>query len=251
MFRFLTLILISIISIPALAIATSAKAQEFTAAQKAEIVKMFDAYLAENGEKIIDSVDTYQNKQAEADKVESEKLAKTFLKELEAKDNLPMTGNPKGDITMIEFFDYNCGYCRRALEEIVDVLEDDKNLKVIFFDMPILGPASLEASKWSLAAHNQDKYFEYHQALLEHKGQKTENVYKKIANDLKLDFDKLKTDKDSDEIEKTLKENVAAAQAMNIRGTPGFIINGKIFPGYMPASRITEILKNERAAQKE
>ena len=117
--------------------------------------------------------------------------------------------------------------------------------------MPILGPASLDASKWSLAAHEQDKYFEFHQALLEHKGQKTENVYKKIASDLELDFEKLKKDKDSAEIEKTLKNNVEQAQAMNIRGTPGFIINDKIYPGYMPASRIEEILKDERATQAE
>ncbi len=225
----------------------TANAQEFTDAQKNQIQKMFEEYLLENGSTVIESVEKYQNEQEAQSRKLSEVKAKEFLKSLDGGKDLPMTGNKDGDITLVEFFDYNCGYCGRALEEIVTVLENDKNLKVIFLDMPILSPDSLETSKWSLAAHQQGKYFEFHQAIFDHKGQKNEKVFEKLAKDLGLDVEKLKKDKNSPDIEATLKNNVAKAQEMNIRGTPGFIINGQIFPGYMQAERITEILKEARA----
>lgn len=238
--RFLTLLLISFFFVP------NVQAQDFTAEQKKQIKKMFEAYLLENGETVIKSVEKYQNKKEDENRKAASLKAKEFLEKISTNNNLPMTGNKDGDITLIEFFDYNCGYCRRALEELVTVLKTEKNVKIIFFDMPILGPASLEASKWSLAAHKQGKYFEFHQALLNHNGQKDEQSMIKIAEDLKLDIKQLKKDKDSDDINATLEENVAQAQVMDIRGTPGFIINGEIYPGYMPAKQIKEIIKKAR-----
>ena len=241
MIKNILLFILTVTILPAFAMA-----QEFTSAQKAEIQKMFKDYLMNNGEVIIESVESYQVKAEEESRKLADEKASKFINDLP--DNLPMTGNPKGDITLIEFFDYNCGYCRRALEEIQTVLKTDDNLKVIFMDMPILGPSSLEVSKWSLAAHEQDKYFDYHQALLNHTGQKTEKVMADLAEKAGLDVEKLKKDKDNEKIENTLKANVEAAQDMNIRGTPGFIIDGKIYPGYMPASRIKQILKEARAS---
>lgn len=238
--RFLILLCLFLLTAPV------AKAENFTKEQKEEIQKMFETYLLENGETIIKSVEKYQDAKESALRQEAEVKAKEFLETLNKKENLPMAGNEEADITLVEFFDYNCGYCRRALEELVIVLEKDKNVKVIFFDMPILGPASLEIAKWSLAAHNQDKYFEFHQELLHHSGQKDEAFYKKIAKKLDLDFKKLKEDKDNAAIEKSLQENISQAQSLGIRGTPGFVINGKIFPGYMPASRILDIIETER-----
>lgn len=240
MIRFLTYFFIALLIIPVV------QAQEFNDAQKTQIKKMFDEYLLENGETIIKSVEKYQAKRDEENQKESEVKAKEFMKDLAKKSNLPMTGNKDGDITMIEFFDYNCGYCKRALEELVIVLEKDKNLKIIFMDMPILGPPSLEASKWSLAAHKQGKYFEYHQAVLNHEGSKDESTLEKIAKEIGLNIEQMKKDKDSEDILKTLQTNVETAAEFNIRGTPGFIINGKIYPGYMPASRIIEIIEEER-----
>jgi len=238
--RFLSILVLTLFVIP------SAQAQDFTDAQKDQIQKMFKEYLMENGELIIESVDKYQTKEAEETRKSSEVKAKAFLGQIEKQGNYPMTGNKDGDITLVEFFDYNCGYCRRALEELIIVLEKDKNLNVVFLDMPILGPASLEASKWSLAAHKQDKYFEFHSALLNHNGQKDEAAMEKIAKNLSLDLKKLKADKDSKEIADLLSENVKQAQEMNVRGTPGFIIDGQVFPGYMPSDRIFEILADIR-----
>lgn len=226
---------------------TGAKAQEFNDAQKAEIKKMFDEYLLTSGDKILKSVNSYQAELEEKDRVEASKKAEGFIGTLKNKKDLPMAGNPDGDITMIEFFDYNCGYCRKALSEIKSVLKDDKNIKVIFMDMPILGPRSLEAAKWSLAANKQGKYFEYHQALLEHNGQKDDKVFEKLAKNVGLDVKQLAKDKDDKAIAKLLDDNIAQAQEIGIRGTPGFIVAGQIFPGFMQADRIKEIVAEARA----
>lgn len=224
-------------------------AQDFTAKQQEQIKKMFEDYLLENGATVIKSVEKYQDVQEAENRKKSAEKAKEFLAEIESNKDLPMTGNKDGDITLIEFFDYNCGYCSRALEEIVTVLGKDKNLKVVFFDMPILSPASSEAAKWSLAAHKQGKYFEFHRAIFEVKGPKDDAAFEKIAQNLKLDVEQMKKDKESPEVEATLKNNVDQAQEIGIRGTPGFIINGQVFPGYMQADRITEIIAEERAKE--
>jgi len=225
----------------------SVKAEEFTDAQKVELKKLFKEYLSESGGTILKSVTDYQEAVALKDAQQANEKAAEFSKTLDKSDDLPMTGNPDGDITLVEFFDYNCGYCRRALEEINKVLKDDKNLKVVFMEMPILGPPSVVAAKWALAAHEQGKYFEYHQAVMDHNGQKDEKTLEKIAKDLDLDIKQLKKDAESDEIRKIIDENIASAASLNIRGTPGFVIAGQIFPGFMQADRIRDILKQERA----
>ena len=223
----------------------TSQAQELTDAQKAQFEEMMKNYLLENGELILESVNKYQAELQEKDRAEAAIKAKAFMEEI-AKQDLPYTGNEKGDVTLVEFFDYNCGYCRKALTEIQKVLEDDKNIKVVFMDMPILGPQSLEASKWSLAAHRQGKYFEYHQAIMDHNGPKDAKNLERLAKEMDLDVKKLKKDKDDPKIEETLENHVVKAQEMGIRGTPGFIIQDQVFPGYIPADKIKEIIAEAR-----
>jgi protein-disulfide isomerase len=223
----------------------TAQAQEFSDAQKAEIKRMFDEFLANSGEQVLKSVNTYQAELEAKDRAEASAKAKAFMEKIEGQ-NLPMAGNPDGDITLVEFFDYNCGYCRKALEEIQTVLKEDDNVKVIFLDMPILGPSSMEIAKWSMAAQKQDKYFEYHQAIFDHNGQKTPEVLEKIAKDVGLDVKKLKKDKDSDEIREKIEDQVKQAQNIGINGTPGFIVAGELYPGYIPAAEIKKIIAEKR-----
>jgi protein-disulfide isomerase len=225
---------------------TPAQADKLSAAQKAEIKTLFEQYIMDNGEMIVDSVNLYQTEKEEKDRQAANVKAKSFMEKLEKDGNFPMAGNKKGDITIVEFFDFNCGYCGRALDALIEVLEKDKNIHVIFLDMPILGPQSMEASKWALAAHKQDKYFEFHRQLMNVRGPKNEAAVEKIAKNLELDMKQLRKDKDSKEIANWLNDNVEQASAMNVRGTPGFIIEGKMYPGYMPAERIFEILKEIR-----
>jgi protein-disulfide isomerase len=222
-------------------------AQSLSDSQKAEIDGMIKEYIMNNGKEIMDSVNTYQTELEAEQLAESSKKAANFVKEIDKANKLPMAGNPKGDVTVVEFFDYNCGYCRKALEALEATIKADDNIKVIFVDMPILGPASYEAAKWSLAADKQGKYFEFHKALLNHNGNKGGAILEKIAQDLKLDIDKMKSDKDSTEISNILEENINTAQSIGVRGTPGFIIDGQLYPGYMPADQIKTIVKEARA----
>ncbi len=239
-------IILSLFSVM-LFLSAPAQAQSLTDAQKAEIKTLFDEYLASSGEQVLKSVNDYQSELARKDQESANEKAAEFSKSLKNNTSLPVIGNPDGDITLVEFFDYNCGYCRRALDELQKVLVDDKNLKVVFMDMPILGPSSKLAAQWSLAAQEQGKYFEYHQAVLNHNGQKDEESLEKIAKDVGLDVKKLKKDAASDGVAKLIDENLGQAQALNIRGTPGFVIAGQIYPGFMPADQIKSILKEQRS----
>jgi len=224
----------------------SASAQDFTAAQKETINAMIESYLLENGDKVLKSVNTYQENLAQKQQEAAAARAKDFLNTIEDGAEMPMAGNPDGDITVVEFFDYNCGYCRKALEEIQTVLGEDENVKIIFMDMPILGASSREASKWSLAAMKQGKYFEYHQAIMNHDGEKSEKALMDLAKDVGLDIKKLKKDVTSADIEKMIERNLEQAAELNIRGTPGFIVGGQIFPGYIPAEQMLQIIEEKR-----
>jgi len=225
---------------------STSHAQSFTEAQKAEINKMFEEYISNNGKVIIEGVSKYQQEQEEAAYKDQDAKAKSFMEELKGKKNLPMAGNPKGDVTVVEFFDYNCGYCRKALSEVKKVIKDDKNVRVVFIDMPILGPSSLEVSKWSLAANMQGKYFEFHQAVMNKNGEKNESVLSAIAKDLGLDVAKMKTDKESEAVNLELQANLATAQDLGIRGTPGFIVGEQVVRGYVPSDQIKSIVATTR-----
>lgn len=244
MTRYLT-VLIALALVGSFSVAP-AKAQEFTDAQKAEIQKMFDEYLSQNGEAIINSVNTFQAKQMEEQQAAANEKAKSFMADIKKSDNNAIAGNPDGDVTVVEFFDYNCGYCRKALMEVEKLLEADKNVKVVFIDMPILGPQSMEASKWSLAATKQNKYFEYHRAIMNHSGPKDESSLMKLATEVGLDVDQLKVDKDSAEIDSIIQKNLDQAASIGIQGTPGFIIESEVARGYITADQMQEIIKKFR-----
>lgn len=240
--RFILIALSFILLMP-----THANAEEFTEAQKAEINKMMEEFLMSNGENILKSVNQYQADLQEKDRIEASKKAEGFIAEVKKQPNLPYAGNKKGDITLIEFFDYNCGYCRRALEEINTVLKEDDNLKVVFMDMPILGPGSREIAEWSLAANKQGRYFDYHQAIFEHEGPKDAENLEKIAKKIGLNVKKLKKDKDHQEIGDIIEQNIAQAGTMGIRGTPGFIIGDQVYPGFIEAAEIKKVIADARA----
>ena len=233
----------------ALVFPSAAKA-ELTAEQKAEVQAIVKDYILEHGEVLIEGVNKYQSRQEEEVNKQSEVKAKELIDSLKAENNVAFAGNPKGDVLVVEFFDYNCGYCKKAFEEIQTLLKDDKNVKIVLYDMPILGPDSLESSKWALAAKKQNKYFEYHTALMGHQGTKDDDTFKKLATEAGLDANKLAKDKDAPEIEAEIKKHLEVAQGLGIQGTPGFLINEKIFRGYIPYDTIKTTIKDARAAAK-
>jgi protein-disulfide isomerase len=244
--RFTLSLMLAALALPVTFHATAAKA-EMTADQKKEVEELVKQYILAHGEVLMQSVTDYQAKQEEATNKEAGTKAKELLATLKTENSKAYAGNADGKITIVEFFDYNCGYCKKAFEEIQKVLKDDKDVKIVFYDMPILGPDSVESAKWSLAAKKQDKYFAFHTALMNHQGGKDAETLKKLAGDAGLDVAKLEKDKSSPDIEAEIKQHLQTAQGLGIQGTPGFLINEKIFRGYIPEDVIQKTIADERA----
>lgn len=231
--------------IAALALPLPAKA-EMSADQKKEVEALIKQYILENGDVLIESVNKFQQKQeAEANKA-AQVNAVELLDSLKDDKAVAQAGNPKGDVTVVEFFDYNCGYCKKAFPEVLELLKDDKNVRVVLYDMPILSQDSHEISRWALASRNQGKYFEYHKLLMLHQGPTNVDTLKKIAKEAGLDANKLEKDKDDPKIEEEIQKHLAMAQKLGIQGTPGFLINEQIFRGYIPYDAMKAAVAEER-----
>ena len=140
-------------------------------------------------------------------------------------------GNANGDITVVEFFDYNCGYCKRSLHDVIKLVGDDPNVRVVFKELPILSKGSEEASRVAIAAGRQGKYWDMHKAMLEAKGQMNEANALAIATKLGLDMEKLKKDMASPEVADEIKKSEALAKKMGVNGTPHFLVGDRAIPG--------------------
>ncbi len=223
----------------------NANAEVFSADQTKEIEVLFKKFLSENPELILKSVDDFRSAQEQKTQQSAQKNLEEYASYF-ADDNLPSAGNPKGDVTIVEYFDYNCGYCRKAFADIVKIIEEDKNIRVIFQEMPILSPSSIKMASIAMAAHKQGKYFEMHRALMEYKGGQSDSAFYGIAEKLGLDIEKLKTDAASAEVKAQIKKATDMARTLDIRGTPGFIIGNKIYPGYIGLDGLRDAVKAAR-----
>lgn len=176
------------------------------------------------------------------EKAESEARMKTVKGLADNKEALyndpasPAEGPANADVTVVEFFDYNCGHCRNVVSSVSKALETDKKLRFIFKEMPIFGGDSDKAAKAALAVHAiaKDKYFKFHQALMTYKGNANEKAIMDIAKDLGINAEKLKTEMAKPEIAAQIAKNHELAEKIGIRGTPAFIIGDEMIPGEIP-----------------
>lgn len=143
----------------------------------------------------------------------------------------PSVGTADANVTVVEFFDYNCGYCRRAMPDIVKLTTEDPKVKLVFKEFPIFGADSEAAAKVALAASKQGKYWEVHKGLFEHEGKLNEEAALSVAQGLGLDMTKLKADMDSPETQKELDDTKQLAESLGIQGTPHFFVGEKVIPG--------------------
>lgn len=229
-----------------MALPVSAQAQSFTDEQKKEIEEIVKKAIMDNPQSILDSVEKHQIAKQEQELEKIREQIAVFQDSL-GETYAPYTvGNPKGDVTVVEFFDYNCGYCKKAFEEVNKLIGEDKNVRVVFFEMPILGEQSSEAAKWSMAAAKQGKYFDFHRALMEFTGPKTEENLTELAKKSGVDADKAKKEKESPEIAKQIEANIAKAQELGFSGTPGFLIGKRPVFGYMELEAMKTAINTER-----
>ena len=144
-------------------------------------------------------------------------------------------GNPQGDVTLVEFFDYSCGFCKRALPDMLALLKDDAKLKIVLKEFPILGPGSVEAARVAVAVRMQDpggqKYLAFHRELLRVPGPASKNKAFEVAQALGLDMDRLERDMASDEVNATLSEDIKLAKMIGASGTPTYVIGKTLVVG--------------------
>jgi protein-disulfide isomerase len=209
-------------------LAAAAQTPPFTAEQRGAIGEIIREYLLQNPEVLQEAIAELEKRQGEAQK--STQVA-ALGEERERLFNSPrgfVVGNPAGDVALLEFFDYNCGYCKRAL------VKADPKLKLVLRDFPVLGPESVEASRVSIAAKQQlkgEKLFEYHARVMETKGRVDGERAMAVAREMGLDMARLQKDLEGEEVKATLQENVALGDKLGLTGTPAFILADEIIPG--------------------
>lgn len=209
----------------------AAAAQPFTPEQEEAIGRILRRYIEQHPEVVVEAFEAAQAK-ARAEAEESAKRAIAAKRqELEADPASPVLGNPAGDVTLVEFFDYRCPYCKQVAPTLQALIAEDKRLRVVMKEFPILGKDSVTASRAALAAARQGKYEVFHHALMGLKGQLTEAAIFKAAAAAGLDVERLKSDMERPEIDAQLRANHDLAQALDIRGTPAFVVGGELIPG--------------------
>ena len=158
----------------------------------------------------------------------------------------PVSGNPDGDVTLVEFFDYQCGYCKRSLEPVMDLLESDPELRVVWKDFPVLGQVSTFAALASMAAQKQGKYLALHKALMGAPDRLTEESVMEIAGQVGLDLERLQQDMADREIITYLQDTQRLARELGINGTPAFVIGNTLVPGAVDGARLRQLINQAR-----
>ncbi len=214
--------------------AIPASADEFTPAQKQELGAFIKDYLVNNPDVLraaIEALDKHDKEAADAERLKTvvSQAGQLFDSKYQA-----TIGNPKGTATLVEFFDYNCHYCKGALPDVTKLMKDDPNLKLVLKDYPVLGPGSIEAAKVASAARNQlpgDKFWAFHTKLLATRGPVGKTEALAVARDLGLDMDKLAKDMESPDIKAGFDEVMQLADSLQINGTPTFVVGQDVVVG--------------------
>lgn len=212
-----------------------------------DVERIVREFLFKHPEVILEAVERYREKQREEDAKRARMAIVERKKELFEDPASPVAGNPSGDVTLVEFFDYRCGHCKRFAPSLTKLLAEDRKVRVVYKEFPILGPQSVIASRAALAAKAQDRYQPFHEALMSTKKPLNEDEIMKIASSVGLDLDRLKQDMKDPEIEKTIQRNQQLAQALGISGTPALIIDNELVPGAIPLDSLKQMIAKVRA----
>jgi protein-disulfide isomerase len=215
-------------------VAAPASAQTFSDGQRGEIETIIKNYLVTHPEVLEEAMAELNKRQAEA---EAEKHEASIAENSEAIFNSPRNvtlGNKNGDVTFVEFFDYNCGYCKRAMTDMLDLMKSDPKLKVVLKEFPVLSEGSVEAAKVAVAVRMQDsgaKYLDFHQKLLGGRGAADKARALAAAKDAGFDVARIEKDLAGPEVRATLEENFKLAESMGMTGTPSYIIGKQVVVG--------------------
>lgn len=213
---------------------SAVQAQAFNDGQKDQIRGLIRDYLLQNPEILQEAMVELERKQKDAEKAAQAAAMKDYAGALVNSPRNIVVGNPQGDVTLVEFFDYNCGYCKRAAADLREMIKADPKLRVVLRDFPVLGPESVEASLVAIAAKNQikgDKYWDFHQKLLDGRGRVGKERALAVAKEFGADTARLEKDMQSAEVRAALEETMRIADALKLQGTPAFVVGDEIIFG--------------------
>lgn len=245
-FRLFSPVLAMICALAAAWPAPADATDDLTPAQREAVEGIVRDYLMKNPDVLIDALRGAEDKLNREADAKAETILAEQRDEIFADPATPVGGNPQGDVTIVEFFDYRCPYCKQVLPALQKLVKEDGKLRFVYKELPVLGPQSVAAAQAALAAERQGKYEAFHSSMMAAKGQITEDTVFKVAGSVGLDVDRLKQDMAAPEIEKALKANLALANALNIHGTPGFIIGTHIVPGALDLETLKSMVADAR-----
>jgi protein-disulfide isomerase len=229
----------------AIALPTAASAQSFSTEQRGEIETIIREYLMSHPEVLKDVIAEMEKREAAAD-AEKHRAAIAENQETIFNSTRQVTiGNAQGDVTLVEFFDYNCGYCKRALSDMLDLMKGDSKLRVVLKEFPVLGEGSTQAAQVAVAVRMQDKtggkkYLEFHQKLLGGRGAADKARALAVAKEIGLDMARLEKDMASEEVKTTLAESFKLAEAMGLNGTPSYVVGSDVVVGAIGLDALRE-----------
>lgn len=200
-----------------------------------------------NPEIVMEAIETLQAREAEAQAAAATEALSAQKGALQSDPNAPVLGNPDGDITIVEFFDYNCGYCRRVFPSVKELVEGDGNIRVVMREWPILGEESVFAARAALASRKQGKYEEFHNALMGHEGRASQAMVLSLADDLGLDIDQLRADMNGAEVDAHIATSRQLTQSLGLNGTPAFVFGDQLIPGAIELEQMKELVSGLRS----
>jgi protein-disulfide isomerase len=216
------------------------------AAQLDEFEQRVRDYLLNNPEVLLEAMEVLQERQRVAEAEIVQKAIVARRDEILNDPTAPVGGNEAGDVTLVEFFDYNCPYCRRVAPTVARLEKADPGLRVVYKEFPILGPGSDFAARAALASQRQGKYFAFHNALMQADGNVTEETVIEIAREVGLDTERLGADMQDPAIDAAIARNRQLASALGINGTPAFVIGDHIVPGAVDLATLQGLVVRAR-----
>jgi protein-disulfide isomerase len=227
---------------------------QFSSDQRGEIEKIIREYLLRNPEILQEVIQEMEKRQAQAD---AEKYRGAIKEHAQALFNSPrqvVLGNPQGDVTMVEFFDYNCGFCRKALTDKLELVKADPKLRLVLKEFPVLGEGSTQAAQVAVSVRLQDKtggkkYLEFHQKMFASRGQVDKTRALAVVREIGLDAARAEREMSSDEVRQTLEEDFKLAEALGINGTPTYVFDGQVVVGAVGLEKLREAINTVRCGK--
>lgn len=240
-----SILALGVLSAPASAFDISSMSETERAAFRDEI----RAYLLDNPEVIMEAVSLLEQRSAAAEAQQDLDLVSANTEEIFNDGFSWVGGNPDGDITLVEFVDYRCGYCRRAHSEVNQLIETDGNIRLIMKEFPILGEGSMLSSRFAIAVKQQlgdEAYKQAHDALITFKGDITDLSLTRISDSLGFDSDMLLAHMNTDDVTVEIRKTRELAQRLNITGTPTFVLEDQLLRGYLPLENMIALVDQKR-----